>query len=94
MKRWLPLLALPLLTACPWDKKKEAEVPQVPCHEIINPGRYMPPSSPILLDKCTGETWMMLRSDLPLEKGERTPGRTWKWYLIPKGYGENASAGQ
>ena len=32
------------------------------CFEIIRPQRHMDPRAPLLLDRCTGSTWLLVRS--------------------------------
>lgn len=85
MKHWpLLLLILPLLTACPWDEKPA--LPQVPCYEIAPASKF---KDEILLDKCTGISWLLVRTTLVDAKGKETGAFTYRWYPITREtYGE------
>ncbi len=85
----LSILFLPLLTACP-EETKSLESAQVPCFDIILTGANTPPPSPILLNKCTGETWMVLHSDVNL--GDKEKGRSYSWYKMERYAVENVAA--
>lgn len=89
MKRLLPLLALPLLTACPWDKKQETAAIQTPCFDIVNVTQGPVSLRPILINKCTGETWIALYGEVSLEDSKK--GMRYSWYRMEKSYIENAT---
>jgi hypothetical protein len=42
------------------------------CFEIIAPQRHAEPASPILFDKCSGKTWLLVRAE-----GRHRPGYRW-----------------
>ena len=82
------ILALPLLlTGCLWDEKQEARPTQ--CFEIIKSEELQP----ILINKCTGETWMALRENLPLRDNQVTPSGVYSWYKIEISSQVNSVAG-
>jgi hypothetical protein len=62
------------------------------CYDIVNITNGQP-NQPILINKCTGETWMTLREELPKQKNELTPSYILKWFKIDQGYGSNVVAG-
>ncbi len=76
MRKYLLIAALLSLTGCDYSP----EAPQVTeCFEM------MPEDSttmPIMVNKCTGETWMLNRMSFIDENGKRTGGFTFKWNLL------------
>lgn len=74
------ILPLFLLAGCLDEWKPKEENPK--CFEIIDK-HDGPPPSPILLDKCKGETWMLLRS--PIGKDSYT----YRWFRMEVMAGEN-----
>lgn len=83
MRFILFLLPLLFLSGCLEEVKISQEAGQKTCFELtpINSG---PPNSPILWDKCTGETWMLLRQPVPAEQGKLSTGFTYSWYRIER----------
>ena len=71
---------------------KSVEVKE--CFQITSSANGTVPNSPILLDKCTGETWILLRNTEPLRKGQQTPDYVWGWYRVERWSVENAVSGQ
>jgi hypothetical protein len=41
------------------------------CFEIVVPQRNMPPARPLLFNKCTGATWLLVRHPARAGNGER-----------------------
>lgn len=86
--RWL-LLALPLvLTGCLEEGTVSQDGVQKSCFELT-PISSGPPSSPILWDKCTGETWIILKEPIPAADGKPSPGFSYGWYRMERWAAEN-----
>jgi hypothetical protein len=86
-QRWsFPFLLL-LLTGC-FEDKTTAPSPPVACYDIIS--HEGPPPSPVLINKCTGQTWMVLYSDVSDVDG-KTMDKIYQWYLIPRSEEDNAT---
>jgi hypothetical protein len=65
MKVCLPIVFITVFWTNTFPAKAQAQGPNSlapSCFEIIAPQRYTQLSSPILFDRCTGETWMLVRS--------------------------------
>jgi hypothetical protein len=78
------------LPSCKFDFEDKTPTLEM-CYDIVI-GRNSANES-ILINKCTGETWMMLRETAPKEKDELTPSYTNRWYKINKAEFENTVAG-
>ncbi len=89
MKRTIILAAL-LLTGCLEDQKTQA----ITCYDVIANDNAAPALRPILINKCTGETWVALQSPLPKKPGQYMPDRIWRWYRMDSYAVENVVAGQ
>lgn len=72
-----PLMAL--LSGCDANLGKNAEAPPTPCFSIQNASEQ--PHSPILINSCTGQTWLLVKSDYS-DKPE--DGFTYQWFSINK----------
>ena len=87
------IVSLLLVTGCfddKGDKVKNISESQT-CYEIVNiPSSSM---SPILLNKCNGDTYIALREEFPIRDNELTPSYTWKWVRVERFAGENSVAG-
>ena len=81
------LAALPLLlSGCLEDKKCPEEKKQIDCFEVIPESKTL---RPIMVNKCTGETWMLVYTSFVDEKGNKTGTFTYRWSpLSSKNYGE------
>lgn len=91
--RAIALLSCLALSGCDYSYSL-GKTQERACFEIISPTEDTAPNSPIMLDKCTGETWVILRVTEPLEKGETVPGFSYTWYKIER-YGViNSVAGR
>lgn len=71
------LFALP---GCNDDKKAEVEKPVV-CYDVIN--------RTLLINRCTGETWLWL-SDPVLDADGKSTDTVWGWYEVRRIHAENA----
>lgn len=78
------LLALSLLmvafgaAACsPWWE--DDALPPVACWDIVIPGDGMEPLSPMLIDKCEGETWLLVHSTIT---GNPSDGYRFSWQRL------------
>jgi len=79
MKRWCLMLVPILLSGCFEDKKPESPQP-IACFDIID-HHDDPPPSPILINKCTGETWIALY-ELATDADGKSKDRVYKWYRM------------
>ncbi len=91
MRFILLLFPLLFLSGCLEEVKVSQEAGQKTCFELT-PISSGPPNSPILWDRCTGETWMLLREATPAEKGKPSDGFAYGWYRIERWAVENAVA--
>ena len=69
--RWI-LFLLPFLLAGCLESK-------VDCFTIVPETRTL---RPIILDKCTGKTWMLVYVTLVDDKGKETGKFTYRWFNI------------
>lgn len=89
MKYFL-VIALVMLSGC--IPENNIEHPQ-PCFEVIYPqGSAL--VTPIMLNKCTGESWILLKVSEPLKEDETSPSFSWAWYTINGYYSENYIGGK
>jgi hypothetical protein len=51
------------------------------CFEIIPPQRHAHPRSPLLFNKCSGETWLLVPSQAETAKGRRSR-LIYRWVLL------------
>lgn len=86
------LMILPLVLAGCLEDEKALATPTM-CYDII-PINDGPPRSPLLVNKCTSETWMLLRTVFPKGPGETTPGYKYGWHRIEVWSSENSVAGK
>lgn len=92
MMRW-GLILLPLLLAGCLDDELKTAGSQSHCYDIV-PIADGPPGSPLLINKCSGETWMLLRTVHPKEKDEKIASYTYRWHLVASFGDENVIAGK
>ncbi len=79
----LYLCILFLLTGCLEDK--ESKQAKDLCFEIYPAEKF---SGQIMLNKCTGESWMLVTTTL-MDNGKKTGAFTYRWYpLSSSNYGE------
>jgi hypothetical protein len=92
MKYLYLLVWLFVLTGC---IEQKIETPPLPpkCFNIVELKSNVSPS-PILIDKCTGETWTILRESDELSKGQTAASYTYKWFRIERYAVENSVAGR
>lgn len=57
---------------------------QSDCYEIYAPDRT---TEKILLNKCTGETWMLVHTPAVGGKEGEKDGFTFRWYQLSRDYG-------
>ena len=53
-----------------------------PCFDILSPGQSGSPDGMILVDKCSGRTWMLIRIPVPDDKGNATTEFAYRWAPI------------
>ena len=87
----LILSALALAGCWPEDRVVEAKAADQ-CFDIFEAPQV--PVSKILLNKCTGETWVISIQNYPLEKGETVPGRSYQWHPMSRFISENSYSGR
>lgn len=96
--KFIIIISAVLLSGCIEVTPKEnsqtkALLQQTTCFDIIDSIGGQPEQA-ILINKCTGETWITLKSAFPLEEDEITPSFTYKWYRIHRYEKENSVAGR
>jgi hypothetical protein len=78
---WIAILFLHLcvLAHPAIAQRAQPDRPATECFEIILPQRYMQPASPLLFNRCTGETWMLVgnRRDASGRRGAGRHGYRW-----------------
>jgi hypothetical protein len=79
VKQIVLLFSLLMLTAC--FEKVEVSQPlgQIPCFEILQESTSM---RPIMYNKCTGDSWMLVHTNIIDEEGKKTGGFTYVWHRI------------
>lgn len=80
------IIPLFLLTGCLGDEKQDV------CFDIIN-STMGHPNQPILINKCSGETWMVIREEYIKQPNELTPDYVLRWYRVDRTIEENSIAG-
>ena len=83
--RWCVLLLPLLLAGCLEDEHLSK------CFDIIDVTRQ--PAQPILLNRCTGETWIAIQETLPKREDQLTASYVLRWYKIHHTDVENGIAG-
>ena len=53
-----------------------------PCFDILSPGQSGSPDGMILIDKCSGRTWMLIRIPIPDDNGNATTEFAYRWAPI------------
>ena len=53
-----------------------------PCFDILSPGQGGSPDGMILIDKCTGRTWLLIRIPVPDDNGNPTTEFAYRWAPI------------
>jgi hypothetical protein len=87
MKNVALILVALLLSGCLEDKKPEPSA-AVACYDIIN--HQGPPPSPVLINKCTGDTWIVLYDEKPDVNG-KSVDKVYNWYRMWTTERENAA---
>ena len=79
MKNWqftlIVFLAFPLIGYIEYKK-------QAVCFDVI-PINNMPPGSPVLINKCTGQTWI---ADHQARNFDNGATKSWVWIYMDKEY--------
>jgi hypothetical protein len=74
-----------MLAVVSWPVSAEDVAPKpsepVPCFEAIPATANVAPLSPILVDRCTGRTWLLVRSNIADAKG-KTIGFAYRWHPV------------
>jgi hypothetical protein len=60
------------------------------CYDVVGIDDAGTGLSPILINKCTGETWVALRAPYPKDKDGSDGGFSWRWYRLERYSPENA----
>lgn len=90
MKSILLILLMLAVSACiPEETAEKNDSLKIACFDIVQV-KGVAPNSPLLIDKCTGETWMILRSNAPLQKGQKKPDFYYGWYRVERYAAENS----
>lgn len=82
-------LALFLLAGCLEVKVEKRADEKVSCFEVID----MRDDPSMLLNRCTGETWIALQKGYPEDKEDKYPSYSWRWYKVERYSDENIVAG-
>jgi len=53
-----------------------------PCYNIASPGQGATPDGMVLIDRCSGKTWLLIRIQIPDDKGNPTSEFTYRWAPI------------
>ncbi len=53
-----------------------------PCFDILSPGQGSSPDGMMLIDKCSGRTWLLIRIPIPDDKGNVTTEFAYRWAPI------------
>ena len=53
--------------------------PKAPCWEIYAGTSNVAPYTAILLNKCSGDSWLLIRSGVTDKKGKGTDSWVWRW---------------
>ena len=79
-------IGLLALTALPAQAQDEKHPPE--CYVVVSPVQGVSPLNFLMINKCTGASWMLVQYSVPKEgppnqKGERELlGYTWHWVPI------------
>src|SRR5262249_26014113 len=52
------------------------------CFEIVTPQRFAHPRSPLLFNKCTGQTWLLVPRYAETATGKRTDRVVYRWATL------------
>jgi hypothetical protein len=80
------LLSVPTLAETPTPTPAETPTPSLPatsCFDVVPTASDASPNAPIMIDRCTGRTWLLVRT--PLDKDGAS--FTYLWYPIGAGTG-------
>jgi hypothetical protein len=58
------------------------ESPKEACWEIVSGTKDAAPYTALLLNKCTGNTWLLIRTGLADKQGKPTDSWIWRWSPI------------
>jgi hypothetical protein len=53
-----------------------------PCFDILSPAQGSSPDGMMLIDKCSGRTWLLIRIPIPDDKGNPTTEFAYRWAPI------------
>jgi hypothetical protein len=53
-----------------------------PCYSIVPPPQGLGPDGSVMIDRCTGKTWLLIRIAIPNDQGEVTGDFTYRWAPI------------
>ena len=53
-----------------------------PCYAIVPPPQGLGPDGSVMIDRCTGKTWLLIRIAIPNDQGEVTGDFTYRWAPI------------
>jgi hypothetical protein len=53
-----------------------------PCFDVLSPGQVSSPDGMMLIDKCSGRTWLLIRIPIPDDKGNETTDFAYRWAPI------------
>jgi hypothetical protein len=92
-KTHLPSLAVGFIFGLPYSGLAQTEAPAAPsaapCYDIKMTAPESP-YTPILLNRCTGQTWQLVRVVVNDAKGKQTDQFVYRWYMIEAAAGEAA----
>jgi hypothetical protein len=54
----------------------------VPCFEIVAPDRHREPAAPLRFNRCTGETWILVRFSAAVKDGRRRASARYRWVAL------------
>jgi hypothetical protein len=69
-------------SAAAQDKPNPPTPPTSACYDISQPQKDMVPFEPILVDHCTGSTWLLVRAPMPDAKGQDGGAYVYRWFPI------------
>jgi len=95
VRLYLVTLALLLVGVSPHraDAQDSSNPSVGPCFEIIAPQRHAHLRTPLLFNKCTGETWLLAAIHEEAAQGRRFGRMTYRWILLEiEGKGDRRTA--
>jgi len=73
---------LPLQGAHAQNSSPQSNSENAKCFEISRTNVLVDPSNPILINKCTGDTWMLVKSEIVDVNGHSTDSFTYRWFKL------------